>query len=163
MIVTGSNCGIGYEAALDLAKRGAHVILACRAMKKAQLAQEKIIADSKNNKVDIEKLDCASFQSVREFADRFKSKYNHLDILINNAGLTQEKFRKTIDGFETTFQVNYLSTFLLTHLLIDLLKKSSPSRVVNVSALAGKWTQINWDDINLEKNYGQLGAYAHSK
>ena len=86
MIVTGSNCGIGYEAALDLAKRGAHVILACRDMKKAQLAQEKIIAESKNNKVDIEKLDCASFQSVREFADRFKSKYNRLDILINNAG-----------------------------------------------------------------------------
>jgi NAD(P)-dependent dehydrogenase (short-subunit alcohol dehydrogenase family) len=87
VIVTGANCGIGYEAALDLAKRGAHVILACRDMTKAQLAQEKIIAESKNNQVDIEKLDCASFQSVREFADRFKAKYNRLDILINNAGL----------------------------------------------------------------------------
>jgi len=131
-------------------------------MTKAQLAQEKIIAESKNNQVDIEKLDCASFQSVREFADRFKAKYNRLDILINNAGLTQEKFRKTVDGFETTFQVNYLSTFLLTYLLLDLLRKSAPSRVVNVSALAGKWTEINWNDINLEANYGQLGAYAQS-
>ncbi len=88
VIVTGANCGIGYEAALDFAKRGAHVILACRDMKRAQNAAEKIISESKNTKVEIEILDCASFKSVREFCARINKRLTRLDILVNNAGNT---------------------------------------------------------------------------
>ena len=94
VIVTGANCGIGYEAALDFAKRGAHVILACRDMKRAQDAADKIISESKNTKVEIEILDCASFKSVREFCDRINKRLNRLDILVNNAG---KKFKKFVN------------------------------------------------------------------
>ena len=136
IIITGANTGIGYEAALDFAKRGANLILACRNEKLGNEAVEKIKAESKNENVQLELLDLGSLANTRAFAERILAKWNRLDILVNNAGLAGVDYKLTADGFETHFQVNYLSHFLLTRLLLDLLKKSAPSRIINVSSLA---------------------------
>ena len=113
---------------------GAWVILACRDLKKAQDAANRIKELTKNENIYIEKLDLASIKSIKEFADRILAKYDKLDILINNAGLTGIPFTKTEDGFELIFMVNYLGPYYLTRLLLDLLKKSAPSRIINVSS-----------------------------
>ena len=134
-IVTGANTGIGKETALDFAQRGARVILACRDEEKAKDAAKDIAAQTGSDKVVVRILDLASFQSVRTFAELFNETEDRLDILVNNAGLSGT-YRLTKDGYESMFQVNYLSHFLLTLLLIEKLKKSAPSRIVNVSSLA---------------------------
>ena len=134
IIVTGANTGIGYEAALDFAKRGANLILACRNEKLGDEAVGKIKADSKNDNVQLELLDLSSLANTRAFAQRILAKWNRLDILVNNAGIAGVDHKLTADGFETHFQVNYLSHFLLSRLLLDLLKKSAPSRIINVSS-----------------------------
>ena len=135
IIVTGANTGIGYETALDFARRGANVILACRNAKLGTEAAEKIRAESENANVELELLDLSSLASTRAFAARILVKWNKLDILVNNAGLAGFlNYTKTADGFESMFQVNYLSHFLLTRLLLDLLKQSAPSRIINVSS-----------------------------
>jgi retinol dehydrogenase-12 len=137
IIITGANCGIGYETALDLAKRNARIILACRDPKRAQEAVDKIKTESKNENVEFEQLDLASMKSIRDFSDRINKKLTKLDILINNAGLSGDgPIKKTEDGFEMVFGVNHLGPFLLTNLLLDLLKKSAPSRIINVASAA---------------------------
>jgi retinol dehydrogenase-12 len=136
-IITGSNTGIGKETALDLAKRGARVILACRDVDKANQAASEIRKRSGNGNVHVEKLDLASFDSIRSFASRINSQEARLDILINNAGIMLCPFWKTNDGFEMQFGVNHLGHFLLTNLLLDKLKQApEQARIVNVSALA---------------------------
>ena len=132
-IVTGSNTGIGKETALDFAKRGARVILACRDEEKATKAAKDIIAETGSDKVVVRVLDLSSFESVRAFAKLINETEERLDILVNNAGLGAAPYQLTKDGYESIFQVNYLSQFLLTLLLMEKMKQSSPSRIVNVS------------------------------
>jgi len=184
IIITGANCGIGYETALDLAKRNARIILACRDPKRAQDAVEKIKTESKNENVEFEQLDLASLKSIRDFSERINKKPTKLDILINNAGLSGDgPIKRTEDGFETVFGVNHLGPFLLTNLLLDLLKKSAPSRIINVSSEAHSCNEsfrliirnnfftininlvakLNWDDLQMEKNYSSFKAYSNSK
>lgn len=164
IIVTGANTGIGYEAALDLAKRGANIILACRDATRAQVACDKIKAESKNENIEVEILDLGELKSVKEFSDRIIAKWTHLDILINNAGLYHHDYKKTNDGFEIHFGVNYLGPYYLTRLLLDLIKKSAPSRIINVSSTGYESCKsMNWDDLNFEKDYGALKAYCQSK
>lgn len=134
VIVTGSNSGIGKEAAKELARRGARVILACRNSERAANAARDIFLET-GNKVVFKKLDLSSFKSVREFADDVKRTEPRLDVLINNAGIFPAETTFTEDGHETTLQSNYLGHFLLTLLLTDLLKKSAPSRVVNLTSI----------------------------
>lgn len=162
-IVTGSNCGIGYETALDFAKRGAHVILACRDLKRSQPAADKIILESSNNKVEVEILDLASQQSVRDFAERIKKRFKRIDILVNNAGLFLDDRSETVDGIETTFATNHLGPFLLTNLLLDEIKAAAPSRIVNVSSMGHTSAFINWDDLQMKTGYGGFKAYVQSK
>lgn len=107
-IITGGNTGIGYETALDFAKRGARVILACRDMNKANKAASEMIKLSNNNKIECEKLDLADLASVRAFAEVMNSKLTRLDILINNAGIMMCPYWKTKDGFEMQFGTNHL-------------------------------------------------------
>uniref|UniRef100_A0A1A8EE07 Uncharacterized protein n=1 Tax=Nothobranchius kadleci TaxID=1051664 RepID=A0A1A8EE07_NOTKA len=163
VLITGANTGIGKETALDLAKRGARVILACRDMDRGNRAAEDVRQKSGNNNVVVKTLDLASLQSVRQFARDVLANEERLDVLINNAGIMSCPQWKTEDGFEMQFGVNHLGHFLLTNCLLDLLKKSSPSRIVNVSSLAHEKGQIYFDDINQEKNYNGWKCYAQSK
>ncbi|XP_022672921.1 retinol dehydrogenase 11-like [Varroa destructor] len=138
-IVTGSNTGLGKTTAHALAACGGKVILACRNLKKAEAARKDIMAATGNQKVVCKPLDLASFRSVREFAKDITSTEQRLDILINNAGLlTPSRHETTEDGYEVSIQSNHLGHFLLTNLLLDLLKKSAPSRVVVVGS-CGHW------------------------
>jgi NAD(P)-dependent dehydrogenase (short-subunit alcohol dehydrogenase family) len=143
IIVTGANTGIGFETALDFAKRGANLILACRNVQLGNEAVEKIKSESKNENVTLEQLDLGSLTNTRAFAERILAKWDCLHILVNNAGLAGVGYKLTDDGFETHFQINYLSHYLLTRLLLDLLKKSAPSRIINVSSIAGSKCKIS--------------------
>lgn len=148
VIVTGANAGIGKETAKEMARRKARVILACRNMEKAKQAAQEIFQET-GQPVFVKQLDLASLRSVREFAADILKTEPRLDVLINNAGivLNSSKVQLTEDGFEMGFQSNFLGHFLLTMLLVELLKKSSPSRVINVSSIlhhvgsAGHWEE----------------------
>ncbi|CAN7996246.1 unnamed protein product [Ixodes hexagonus] len=134
VIITGGNAGIGKETAKELARRKARVIIACRNVNKAQEAADEIFRETQQTVV-VKHLDLSSLKSVRDFARDIVFTEQRLDVLINNAGMTQtDQLQLTEDGYELTFQTNYLGHFLLTMLLLDLLKKTAPSRVVNVSS-----------------------------
>ncbi|XP_043960037.1 retinol dehydrogenase 12, like [Gambusia affinis] len=162
-VITGANTGIGKETAIDLAKRGARVILACRDMEKAQTALTEIIKSSGNDNVVSMKLDLSDTKSIREFATNLHQNEQKLNLLINNAGVMVCPYGKTADGFEMQIGVNHFGHFLLTYLLIDLIKSSAPARIVNVSSMAHSWGSINLEDINSEKSYNKSKAYAQSK
>ncbi|XP_037546696.1 retinol dehydrogenase 12 [Nematolebias whitei] len=163
VLITGANTGIGKETAMDMAQRGARVILACRDMTKARIAADEIRQKSGNGNVTVKKLDLASLQSVRDFAKDVQENEDRLDVLINNAGIMMCPKWKTEDGFEMQFGVNHLGHFLLTNCLLDLLKKSAPSRIVIVSSLAHERGRIHFDDINLDKEYKPEKSYYQSK
>ncbi|XP_070827875.1 retinol dehydrogenase 12-like [Chaetodon trifascialis] len=163
VLITGGNTGIGKETAVDLAKRGARVILACRDLDRANKAAEDVRKRSGNGNIIVKKLDLASLQSVRQLAKEVLASEERLDILINNAGVMSCPKWQTEDGFEMQFGVNHLGHFLLTNCLLDLMKKSSPSRIVNVSSLAHERGQIYFDDIHQEKDYSPWKSYRQSK
>ncbi|KAG7482476.1 hypothetical protein JOB18_021924 [Solea senegalensis] len=163
VLITGANTGIGKETALDMAHRGARVILACRDMTRARIAADEIRQKSGNGNVVVKKLDLASLQSVRDLAKDIQESEERLDILINNAGIMMCPKWQTKDGFEMQFGVNHLGHFLFTNCLLDLLKKSAPSRIVIVSSLAHEKGQIHFDDINLDKDYSPVKSYRQSK
>ncbi|XP_029943589.1 retinol dehydrogenase 12-like [Salarias fasciatus] len=163
VVITGANTGIGKETAIDLSKRGARVIIACRDMEKAKAAVKEIIESSGNDNVLCKKLDLSDTKSIREFAEGINQDEAKLNILINNAGVMVCPYGKTADGFEMQIGVNHLGHFLLTYLLLDLIKKSAPARIVTVSSLAHSWGSIYLDDINSEKSYDKSKAYSQSK
>ncbi|XP_060576274.1 retinol dehydrogenase 12-like [Ruditapes philippinarum] len=163
VLITGANTGIGKETARDLARRGARVLLACRDIVKAEKAAEDIRRSTGSDDVVIYNLDLASLTSVRQCAEQVINNEPRLDVLINNAGVMIMPYCKTEDGFEMQFGTNHLGHFLLTNLLLDLLKKSAPSRIINVSSSAHRMGHINFDDLNGEKSYSRVGAYAQSK
>ena len=164
VIITGANTGIGKETAVDLARRGARVILACRNMSKGSEAVREI-QERTGKSVLLEELDLASLDSVRRFANNILQSEPRLDILINNAGIMACDYQKTKDGFEMQFGVNHLGHFLLTMLLLDLLKRSAPSRIINVSSAGHSMGsgKIHFEDINSEKSYRSWEAYFQSK
>lgn len=163
-IVTGANSGIGFETAKALAKKGATVVLACRNQAKGEAAAEAIRSETPAGSVPVMALDLASLASVRAFAAEFSSKFERLDLLINNAGVMALPNRlETADGFEMQFGTNHLGHFALTGLLFDLLAKTPDSRVVNVSSGAHQAGRMAWDDLQSEKSYSPFGAYSQSK
>nr|XP_054758559.1 retinol dehydrogenase 13-like [Lytechinus pictus] len=163
VIITGANSGIGKETALELAKRGGKIILACRDIKKAEKAREEIVASSGNTDVKVLQLDLASLSSIRQFADQISSDEKGVNILINNAGVMRCPKWKTEEGYEMQFGINHLGHFYLTNLLLDKLKSSAPSRIINVSSVAHKVGKINFEDINSEQRYNSAEAYSNSK
>eukprot|EP00057_Strongylocentrotus_purpuratus_P007318 XP_011661792.1 PREDICTED: retinol dehydrogenase 11 [Strongylocentrotus purpuratus] len=163
VIITGCNTGIGKETAKDLAKRGARVIMACRNVEKAKEAQLDVIKESGSSNVVVKKLDLASMKSIREFVEELKKEEKSLDVLVNNAGVMMCPRWETEDGFEMQFGTNHLGHFLLTLLLLDLIKASAPSRIVNVSSLAHQFGKINFDDIMSKEKYSDMDAYGQSK
>jgi NAD(P)-dependent dehydrogenase (short-subunit alcohol dehydrogenase family) len=162
-IVTGANTGIGKETAIDLAKRGAKVYIACRDVNKSQEALIDIKSQSGNDNVHFLQLDLASLESVREFSTKFHKLETKLHILINNAGVMLCPQMKTKDGHELHFGTNHLGHFLLTNLLLDVIKAAAPSRIVVVSSLAHIFGKIRKHDLNNEKFYVSWLAYSSSK
>lgn len=163
VIITGANCGLGKATAIELAKRGARVILACRNREKAQKALIDIRSESRNGVLKVLELDLSSFESIKKFADEFLLSEERLDVLINNAGIFQCPFMKTKEGFEMQFGVNHLGHFYLTKLLLEKLKQSAPSRIVIVSSALYKRGTIDFDNLNSEKSYNKGAAYKNSK
>jgi len=162
-MVTGANSGIGKATAMGLAEMGATVILVCRSKEKGEAALSEIREKSGNNSLALMLADMSSMRSVRQLASEFRSKYDRLHVLVNNAGLFMFTRTTTGDRLETTFEVDYLSHFLLTGLLIDLLKASAPSRLVEVSSIAHYNGHIDFDDLQGEKGYGGWKAYSQAK
>jgi NAD(P)-dependent dehydrogenase (short-subunit alcohol dehydrogenase family) len=166
-VVTGSNSGIGLEAARALAQRGAEVILACRSQEKGQLALDQLRAETPAAKAKLMKLDLASLASIREFAERFKGEHGRLDALINNAGLMAIPRATTADGFEMQLGTNHLGHFALTGLLFGRLVESGtagvPARVVSVASQAHRMGKMRFDDLMGEKRYEKWAAYGQSK
>ncbi|XP_062393322.1 dehydrogenase/reductase SDR family member 13-like [Sardina pilchardus] len=150
VIITGSNSGIGKHTALDLARRGARVILACRDQQRAQTAVREIRMSSGNSEVMYMHLDLAKLQSVRSFAEDFLKREARLDILINNAGIAIDG--KTEDGFGMIFGVNHLGHFLLTLLLLERLKECGPSRVVNVSSIGHRMASVDFNCLSTHRD-----------
>jgi NAD(P)-dependent dehydrogenase (short-subunit alcohol dehydrogenase family) len=163
ILILGGNSGIGKETAIDLAKRKGEIFIACRDVKKSKDALEEIKDRSKSSKVHLMELDLASIKSIRNFSKKFHETENRLDILICNAGVMACPKLFTADGFEMQFGVNHLGHFLLTNLLLDLMKTSTPSRIVVVSSEAHRITDINREDLLSEKSYSKLKAYGQSK
>ena len=166
VIITGANAGIGKETALDLAKRGARVIMACRDLKRSEAALNDIVERTGSKKVVLKQLDLASMKSIRKFAEDINKNEPELHVLINNAGVgCLPQLERTEDGFEMIMGVNHLGHFLLTNLLLDLLKKSSPSRIVVVSSMSHKLftTEMKFDYINSDKLYNKWETYSQSK
>jgi NAD(P)-dependent dehydrogenase (short-subunit alcohol dehydrogenase family) len=162
-IVTGSNTGIGYETAIGLVKNNYHVIMACRDSKKAMVAKTRILVLHPQAQIEFMTLDLSSLSYVREFVTEFKSKYGHLNLLVNNAGILIPPFQKTIDGFESQMGVNYFAHFLLTNLLFDLLDRTEDSRVVSLTSFAYKSGKIEFDNLNSQVKYNKNAAYGQSK
>ncbi|GJD09297.1 Retinol dehydrogenase 12 [Galdieria sulphuraria] len=164
VVVTGANTGIGKETCIQLAKMGATIVMACRDSSRALKAKEQVVKLSKNEDIDIIRLDLSDLSSVRQFVSDFCKKYSRLDILFCNAGVMALPKRETTkDGFEMQFGVNHLGHFLLTNLLLDRLIASAPSRVIVVSSYGHTFGKIDFDNLQWERNYSGFAAYGASK
>jgi len=163
IVVTGGNSGIGYEAALEFARKRAEVILACRDLGKARTAAAQITASSSGAKVSVMELDLANLSSVRGFSEAFHLEHPALHVLVNNAGVMAIPYRQTADGFEMQFGTNHLGHFALTGLLLDRIVASEGARVVNVSSGAHRFGSIHFDDLQWKQNYRKWRAYGQSK
>jgi NAD(P)-dependent dehydrogenase (short-subunit alcohol dehydrogenase family) len=163
VVVTGASSGIGLETSLGLAKLGARVVMVARDKKRGQDGVDYVVSKSGSKSVDLMLADFSALKNVRKLAADIRKKYKKIDVLINNAGGVFGKRSLTADGFEWTFGVNHLAPFLLTNLLLPVLKKSGKARVVTVASMAHIMGRINFDDLMSEKKYADMTAYAQSK
>ena len=168
-IVTGSNSGIGKETAKTLADMEATVVMVVRNQDRGEKAKKQIIDETGNHSTSLMICDLSSMDSIRQFTEEFKDRFDRLDVLINNAGAVFSKRQITIDGFEETLTVNYLGPFLLTYDLLPLLKSSAPSRVINLSSGAIRRSgvhglgRLDFNDFMSEKNYSGMKVYGKAK
>jgi NAD(P)-dependent dehydrogenase (short-subunit alcohol dehydrogenase family) len=161
ILVTGATDGLGKRVARELAAKGTTVLLHGRSPERLEATLEEIRSQTSTEKVGYYLADLSSLAAVRDLADCILSEYDRLDALVNNAGIIVQERKESEDGYELTFAVNYLSHFLLTSLLLPLLKDSAPARVVNVAS-AGQ-SPIDFDDPMLERGYDAMRAYSQSK
>ncbi|TFF89471.1 MAG: SDR family oxidoreductase [Promethearchaeota archaeon] len=162
ILITGSTDGMGKQAALDLLKKGAHVIIHGRNKEKAENTANELKMDSKSEKIDYVWADFTRLDEVREMAKQVHQKADRIDILINNAGVYQTEKQITEEGLEYTFVINHLSHFLLTNLLLDIIKKGNASRIVNIASQV-QLDSINFNNLNAEQRFSGTHAYALSK
>jgi NAD(P)-dependent dehydrogenase (short-subunit alcohol dehydrogenase family) len=162
-LITGATSGIGKATAMGLADTGASVVMVGRDRGRGEAALAEVKAKSANASVELMLADLSSQEEIRRLADEFKEAYQRLDVLVNNAGVIRSKRVATADGIETTFAVNHLAYFLLTDLLLDVLKASAPSRIINVASGEQRNGTIDFDDLQGENGYKGAKAYSQSK
>lgn len=165
-VITGANTGLGYETARALAAHGAQVVLAVRNLDKGKAAADLITRHSPGAAVAVQELDLTSLASIRSAADQLRAEHDHIDLLINNAGVMMTPRQTTRDGFELQFGTNHLGHFALTGLLIDRLIDTPGSRVVTVSSMGHRLFArkgIRFDDLQSERDYSRSGAYGQAK
>lgn len=162
-ILTGANTGIGKATALGLAKMGATVVMVCRSLERGEAAMAEIKRGSGNDSVSLLLADLSSRAAIHRLAADFKAKYPNLHVLINNAGIIPKKRTVAEDGLETQFAVNHVAYFLLTNLLLDQLKASAPSRIINVSSQVHNGASIDFDDLQSERSYSPTRVYGWTK
>ncbi|MBD0260563.1 MAG: SDR family oxidoreductase, partial [Cytophagales bacterium] len=162
-LITGANSGIGLVTARELARQGMDIIMVCRNAAKGEQARQDILAASRTKKVDLLLADLADFGSVRKLAAEVRGRYSRLDVLVNNAGLVMDQRTTTPQGIETTFATNHLGPFLLTNLLLDLVRKGHGPRIVHVSSEAHRFARFRPDDLVAPKKYTSMVAYGNSK
>ena len=162
VLVTGGTSGIGKATATALAAMGADVVVVGRNRERGEQAAAEIRART-GGRVDLALSDLASQAEVRALAEGFRRRYDRLDVLVNNAGLVQSTRTESPDGIETTFAINHLAPFLLTNLLLDVLKESAPSRIVTVSSEAERWGNLDFEDLQSRKKYRGFPVYGMTK
>ena len=169
IIITGANSGIGKAAAVQLAQSGATVIMACRSAERGARALAEVREAAHSQNVALMQVDMASQASIRQFADAFLAQYPRLDVLIHNAANFDHTLKQpllTADGVETIFATNHIGIFLMTHLLLDRLKTSAPSRIITVASkglVTYPFLDIEFDNLNGERKFDTQHAYYHSK
>jgi NAD(P)-dependent dehydrogenase (short-subunit alcohol dehydrogenase family) len=162
-VITGGTAGIGRYTALGLVRQGVGLLITGRDAGRLAETVAWLKARAPDAAIETERGDFASLAEVRAMAERIAARHSKLDILVNNAGLIMPNRVVTTDGFETTFQVNHLAPFLLTHILLPALKAAAPSRIVTVSSMASRAGHIDFNDLNMAQKYTMWGAYAQSK
>ncbi len=162
-LITGATSGIGKETAKELAARGAIVVLVARDIMKGEDVKDEIHESSPKAKIDIMTCNLASFDSIRQFADKFKARYNNLHVLINNAGIWEPKKQLSEDGIELNFAVNHLAPFLLTNLLLEPIMASAPAKIINVSSEAHRHAHIQFNDLEFNNKFSSYRSYGQSK
>jgi NAD(P)-dependent dehydrogenase (short-subunit alcohol dehydrogenase family) len=163
-MITGANSGIGKATAIGLAEMKATIVMVCRDKERGEQAQKEIIELTGNKNIELFLCDLSSLEAIRKFATEFKGKYQNLHVLINNAGVMKKQGALSPDGFEMNFAVNHLAPFLLTNLLLDIVKKSAPSRIINVSSAAHRMAKLDFDDLQCEdKKLRLMRIYGNSK
>lgn len=164
ILITGANSGIGYQAALELARHGAHVLLACRSKQKGEQALARLLDEAPGSSAELVLLDVSLLADVRRFVAEFLTRQKPLDILINNAGIMALNPRQvTTEGFERQFATNHLGHFALTGLLLPAIMAAPAPRVITVASLAHRGGKIHFDDLQMERSYSPWGAYNQSK
>lgn len=163
ILITGSTDGIGRQAALELASTGAIILVHGRDRDRGEKIVNEIRIATGNQKVSLLTANLSSLRQVRQLAGEVISSYGRLDVLVNNAGVFMKTRQLSEDGFEMTFAVNHLAPFLLTNLLLDLLRKSPPARIVTVSSVAHMRGTMDFENLQGEKAFGGYNAYALSK
>jgi NAD(P)-dependent dehydrogenase (short-subunit alcohol dehydrogenase family) len=161
-VVTGANTGVGFEAALVLARRGARVVLACRSAERARAAANRITEDC-GAEPEVLELDLASLESVRRAAEQLSEQHPSIDLLVNNAGVMDVPYGTTADGFELHLGINHFGHFALTGLILPSLIQAQGARIVNVSSVAHMRGSIDFDDLAYTRSYKSGQAYANSK
>src|SRR5258708_3247877 len=163
ILITGASAGIGLHSAIGLAKLGAQVVLVGRDESRTAQAAEQVKSQSGNPAIFYLLADLSSLKDVRKLAQEFKSKYNKLDVLLNNAGAIHFRRQLSADGYEMSLALNHLNYFLLTDLMLELLKAGPAGRIVNVSSRAHYRGHVNFDDLQSQHGYNPMGAYSLSK
>jgi NAD(P)-dependent dehydrogenase (short-subunit alcohol dehydrogenase family) len=163
VMVTGANSGMGREISLGLARLGATLVMVSRDRQRGESARADVQHETDNGAVELLVADLSSQRSVRQLVKDFEAGHDRLDVLVNNAGITSATRTETVDGVETVFATNHLGPFLLTNLLLPVLKASAPARIVTVSSGAQAMGKLDFDDLQSVHGYGEIRAYNASK
>ena len=163
ILITGATSGIGLETARGLASQGHQIIMACRNLEKAARVKAEFVNQTKNEDIELIKVDLSSLASITSFAAAFQQRFNSLDVLINNAGVFCDSARKTIEGYEMTMGVNYLGTYYLTELLLPILMEGTAPRILMVASKAGLFGKLNFREAFFARHSHGFKAYSASK